>query len=308
MSFRFDLVDLQLFLAIVEAGSITAGAQASQLSLASASARLLAMEDTLGTALVRRGPRQVQLTPAGLALVDHARTVLQRMERLQGELSAHARGMRHQLRLWCDTVALHEFLPSQLGDYLVAHPEVSLALQERPGPEVVAAVAEGAIAMGIVRENADVLELETHPLPPERLVLVTPRGHALAQAAVAGMPVALEQADGCDVIGLTQGAALQDLWDSRVAQRGRRLNHRVRVSSFDEQCRFVAAGAGVAVMPATAAQRHARRLPVEIVALEDAHMGYRLRLCLRRQAELPAHAQQLVSHLLRAPAAGGGPG
>lgn len=300
MTFRFDLIDLQLFLAIVESGSITAGAQALDLKLSSASARLLGMEDSLGASLLKRGPRQVQLTPAGLALVDHARKVTQRMERLQGELGMHAGGVRHQIRLWCETVALHEFLPGQLGDYLVAHPEVNLVLQERRGEEVVSAVAEGAIACGIVRESTDTLELETHLLPLDQLVLVTPPGHPLALAFAASGKLPLEQADGCDVIGLPQGTTLQDQWDSRVAQRGRRLNHRVRVRSFEEQCRFVAAGAGIALMPKLVAQRHAGHLALQVVELADAYTDYRAKLCLRRMEALAGPARQLVTHLLRA--------
>ena len=70
---KFDLTDLQLFLNIVDAGSITAGAERSHLALASASERLRKMEQSLGIALLVRLPRGTEVTAAGAALAHHAR-------------------------------------------------------------------------------------------------------------------------------------------------------------------------------------------------------------------------------------------
>jgi DNA-binding transcriptional LysR family regulator len=52
---RFDLVDLRLFAAVVESGSITRGAEAAHLALASASARIAGMEAALGVLLLPSG-------------------------------------------------------------------------------------------------------------------------------------------------------------------------------------------------------------------------------------------------------------
>ncbi len=299
MTFRFDFTDLRLFLNIVDSGSITAGAEATQLGLAAASARVLAMEDTLGAPLLAREPRGVQPTAVGQALVLHARTLLQQMERLHG--AEHSQGMKLQLRLLCDTVALHEVVPERLADFLLAHPQVNVQVEERPGNDVVSALAEGTADVGIVRENTDIFELESFLFQTDQLVFVVAPAHPLALAAQTGA-VSLAQADLSDVIGLPQGTALQDLWDRRVAQRGRQLNYRVRVGSFDEQCRLVSRGAGMALMPRSAAERHARTLGICILPLADDFADLALRLCVRRLAELPAATRRLVGSLLGATA------
>jgi len=64
---HLDLVDLRLFLHVVEAGSITGGAARSHLALPSASARIRGMERRAGLALLERGRRGVSPTPAGRA-------------------------------------------------------------------------------------------------------------------------------------------------------------------------------------------------------------------------------------------------
>jgi DNA-binding transcriptional LysR family regulator len=181
---------------------------------------------------------------------------------------------------------------------------VNVQVEERPGNDVVNALAAGTADVGIVRENTDVFELESFLFQPDRLVLVAAAAHPLVLAAQDG-PLMLAQADLCDVVGLPLGTALQDLWDRRVAQRGRHLNYRIRVSSFDEQCRLVSRGAGIALMPLSAAERHARTLGIRILPLADDFAELALRLCVRRLGELPAATRRLVGSLLgsAAPAA-----
>jgi DNA-binding transcriptional LysR family regulator len=297
MSFRFDLTDLRLFLNVIESGSITAGAEAMQLGLSAASARILAMESTLGTALLKRASRGVKPTAAGQILVLRARSLLMQMDILGDGLAEHGGGGRVAVRLLCDTVALHEVLPEKLAIYLRADPRVNLRVEEMPGHEVVSALAEGKADVGIVRESTDVLDLQSFVFHPDRLVLVTPPEHALSLACETA-PVTLEQADLYDVVGLTVGNALQDNWDHRVALRGGQLNYRIRVGSFDEQCRLVARGAGIALMPNSTAERQARALSIRIVPLNEIFAAFALRLCVRRLGDLPRATQRLVASLL----------
>ena len=87
---RFDLTDLSLFRHVVEAGSITHGAQRSNLALAAASTRIRNMEETLGVALLTRGRAGVTPTQAGRTLLQHARTILRQAERLHEDLGAYS--------------------------------------------------------------------------------------------------------------------------------------------------------------------------------------------------------------------------
>ena len=118
---RFDLVDLQLFLHVVDAGSITAGSQRAHLALASASERIQNMEAALGVPLLVRGRRGVQPTAAGLALQRHARLVFQQLARMRAELGEHAAGLKGQVRLLCNRAALSEYLPEVLAGFMARH-------------------------------------------------------------------------------------------------------------------------------------------------------------------------------------------
>jgi molybdate transport repressor ModE-like protein len=125
---RFDLADLSLFRHVVEAGSITGGAERAHLALAAASTRIRNMEEALGASLLVRGRQGVTLTQAGRTLVGHARTILRQAERLREDLGAYAGGLAGQIRVLSNTNALTEYLPEALSSFLAAHPNVSIDL------------------------------------------------------------------------------------------------------------------------------------------------------------------------------------
>ena len=161
---RFDLADLSLFRHVVEAGSITHGAERAHLALAAATTRIRNMEEALGAALLVRGRQGVMPTQAGRTLLQHARTILTQAERLREDLGAYAGGLAGQVRMLSNTNALTEFLPETLSPFLTSNPQVSIDLEERLSDEIVALIAEGAGDIGIVAGN----RRYQHGRPPTR--------------------------------------------------------------------------------------------------------------------------------------------
>ncbi len=299
MSVDLNLTDLRLFLHVVEGGSITAGARGAHLSLAAGSARVLAMELSLATPLLKRGRRGVLPTAAGLALAQHARMVLQQAERLRLDLEEHARSRKHHIALIGTSAAIREYLPDALGDFLARHPQVNVSVAEAASEASVRAVLAGSADIAFVTERTAIQGLEFFPFVMNRFALVVPRGHPLVQEA-GGRVISEALADGCDVVGLPEGSALQDTWEVRAAGRGAALNYRVRVPSFDAQLRLIERGVGVAILPEATAQRGARTMAIEVLPLSDPYLIRLLLICVQRFSALPPCTQSLIEHLCTA--------
>lgn len=264
------------------------------MALASASERIRAMELALGAPLFERKRRGVSPTAAGATAVHHARLMTRQLELMAGELGQHAKGLRGRVRVFSNTAATQEFLPPVLGRFLAAHPHVDVELEERPSTEIVRGVAGGMADIGIVADAVDpAIELETFPFAEDRLVLVTPTRHPLAERR----RLAFHDVLSYDFIGLPAGGALQEHLDGHAARAGQRLKLRVRVPGFDAVCRIVASGIGVAVVSRTAALRCRRSMPLRVVPLTDTWALRHLRICVKSLRTLPAHAQSLVEHL-----------
>jgi DNA-binding transcriptional LysR family regulator len=296
---HFDLVDLNLFRHIVEAGSITHGAERAHLALAAASTRVRNMEEALGASLLVRGRQGVTPTQAGRTLLQHARTILRQAESLREDLGAYAGGAAGQIRVLSNTNALTEFLPEALSSFLAAHPNVSVDLQERLSDEIVGLIAEGTADIGIVAGTVDVSALETYPFRRDRFVLVVAREHPLARRS----KIPFAQVLDYDFVGLDRASALQRFLAEKAAPSGRALRLRVQLRSFDAVCRLVECNVGIGIVPETTAHRVARTMAIAVVALTDAWAMRQLTICIRSLAELPPYARQLVEHL-RADAAG----
>jgi len=290
---RFDLADLSLFRHIVEAGSITHGAERAHLALASASTRIRNMEDALGVALVTRGRAGVTPTQAGRTLLQHARTILRQSERLHEDLAAYGGGLAGQIRVLSNTNALTEFLPEALSSFLAAHLNVSVDLEERLSDEIVGLIAESGADLGIIAGTVDAGTLETYPFRRDRFVLVVARQHPLAKRAKINFEDVLEH----DLVGLDRASALQRFLASKAVRIGRPLRLRVQLRSFDAVCRLVECEVGIGIVPETTARRVAKTMAIAVVPLTDSWAVRDLTICIRSMKELPLYARQLVEHL-----------
>src|SRR3954469_21657163 len=179
---RIDLTSLQLFVAVCELGSIGKAAEREFIAASAVSKRLSDLEATLDTPLLYRHTRGVDLTPAGESLLHHARSVLFSLEKMQSELSEYADGVRGHVRVHASISAIVQFLPEDLGAFTREHAQVKIDLEEHLSTEVLRAVQEGAADLGICNVAAAAgHELQTQPYRQDQLVLIVPRGHALAQ-------------------------------------------------------------------------------------------------------------------------------
>src|SRR5437764_4515485 len=290
---RFDLTDLSLFRHVVEAGSITGGAERAHLALAAASTRVRNMEQALGAALLVRRRHGVTPTQAGRTLLQHARIMLRQAERLREDLGVYAGGLAGQIRVLSNTNALTEFLPEALSSFLSAHPNVSVDLEERLSEEIVGLIAEGVADLGIIAGTIDVSALETYPFRKDRFALVVARHHPLARRTKSAFAQVLDY----DFVGLDRSSALQRFLADKAARIGQPLRLRVQLRSFDAVCRMVECNVGIGIVPETTARRAARTMAIVAVELRDPWAVRELTICIRRLRELPGYARQLVEHL-----------
>lgn len=289
---RFDLVDLRLFLTVVECGSLTHGARAMHLALASVSERIAGMEEVLGAPLLERNRRGVRVTPAGEALVRHARSILGQVEQMRGELRNYATGLKGRIRLLSNTAAMAAFLPPQLCRFLAAHHDLSIDLEERPSVDIVQALADRRADLGIVADVTDLAPLQTHLIASDQLVVVAGHAHP-----VAGKP-AVAFADILDepIVGMAD-TALEAHLAERAARLGRQLDYRIQLRQLDNVAMYVEEGIGISILSGALARTIRRDLA--ILPLSEPWASRKLYLCARDFSGLTPHAELLARQLLQ---------
>jgi DNA-binding transcriptional LysR family regulator len=294
---RFDLADLRLFVCVVDAGSITAGARQANLALASASERIGKIESDAGVVLLERSRNGVVTTEAGEALAHHARLILRQHSLLQGELRDFGSGTRGTLLLYANTAALTGLLPQKLAPWLAQRPRLSMDLRERTSTEIVKMIGAGLAEAGVISDAVNHSGLTVQPVADDPLVLIVPVAHKLA----ASNSIGFADVTGEPFIGLETGSALQEHINQHAAELHTQLQLRIRMKSFEGSCQMVSQGVGVAIIPRAAAKRFQRRYPFKTIAMTDSWARRRLCLCFQQWHTLSAPMRSLLTHL------GGGP-
>ena len=295
---RMDLTSLQLFVAVCELGSIGKAAEREFIAASAISKRLADLEATLGTPLLYRHTRGVDLTPAGESLLHHARSVLYSLEKMQGELSEYVDGVRGHVRVHASISAIVQFLPEDLGDFIRQHEQVKIDLEEHLSTEVVRAVQEGAADLGVCNVAVGTGELQTLPYRQDQLVLIVPQGHALASADAADFVQTLDW----DHVGLHATSSIYLAMREAAAAAGRSIRLRIHVTGLDAMCRMIHNGLGVGVMPRRAFELMHGVGDLACISLRDDWAHRRIELVARDFSTLPVTARLLVDHLTATPA------
>jgi len=290
---RPDFATLALFVAIADAKSITKAAAASHIALAAASRRVAQLESQLGVSLLFRTTRGVELTPAGTALVVHARLILEQSDRMCADLSDYANGAKGMVRVQANTSALAQFLADDLASFSKAFPGVKVSLEEKRSAEIVQALHAGETDVGIVVEGTLVHGLQTFAYRGDRLVAVLPRKHPLR-----GKRLAFARLLDYDFVGLEGDTALSKLLATHASAVKKALRLRVQVKSFDVVARMIQSGLGIGVLPETAAKSFAAAMGLRLVPLSDDWATRGMLACVRDYEALPFVARQFLDHLV----------
>nr|WP_078943447.1 LysR family transcriptional regulator [Streptomyces aureus] len=242
---------LRVFLDVARHGSFTVAARTLGWTQSAVSRQISALEAALGgSPLFDRLPRGVRLTEAGRVLVPHAEAVVERLRGAGRELAALREAAGGLLRVGAFATADAGLLPRAIAAFRARHPAVRLTRHQDFTPVLLDLLGAGRLDLAVVsttgRAPLDTYSL--HHLLDESLYVAVPAGHPLA----AQPSVRLPQLADADWIagsprpeGTLLDAALRHGFRPRVAHV---------VAEWTAKQGFVAAGLGVTLIPALAAE------------------------------------------------------
>ena len=252
--------------------------------------RIKNLEDHLGIKLLYRASHGVTLTPPGQALLHHALQMQNQMEHLCSDLQEYAQGVKGHIRLFANTTAITEFLPSVLSRFLAQHGKVNVDLRERLSPNIVRAVSDGTADVGIVAGNVRTEGLQVIPYRKDHLILVCARTHPLGHRSA----VSFEETLDLDYVCLPEASAIYSFLVEAADRAHKRLKLRIQVGNFEAMCRMVAANVGIGILPESAARRQAKISDIHLVNLNDKWALRDLKICVRSLELLPSFTRNLV--------------
>ena len=251
-----DLDALRAFVSVARLGHVGRAAVRLGRTQPSVSARLARLEAAWNTRLFRRHARGMTLTPEGARLLPLAEAVLRGADALEEAAGVPVRGPR-ELRVGAGDALGRALLPRTIARLLGSDPGLEVRLVEGPAPRLIRALQEADIDVALVVASGSVpAGLESAPLLESPVDLLLPPGTAPGPRA---LPLAFLRQKR--VVLLQPGSAFRRHVEDVFAREGIQAHAAVEVGNFSLVRRFVAAGLGVAPVPAVAFAGEAGRAP-----------------------------------------------
>jgi DNA-binding transcriptional LysR family regulator len=292
---RFDLLSLQLFVAVCEELSIAKAAEREHIAASAVSKRISDLEARLKTPLFLRNYKGLELTAAAHTLLHHSRVLVRDLNQMEAELAHHASGVSGQVRLYASVSTIVQHLPSDLSEFLAGHPAIRVDLTEGTSQQVVEAVAGNAADMGVFGGVMPRQGLRIIPYRSDRLVVLVHKGHPLAER----QSVKFADFPDFDLVGPAKGSFLDSLVLRAASELTQPLRMPVRVNEFETVSRMVEEKLGIGLVPETCATRYVAAGDVAAVTLDEPWAIRQWNICVQDGQTLPRPVQMLLKHLTR---------
>jgi DNA-binding transcriptional LysR family regulator len=145
-----DLIKLRYFRTVAQTLHFRRAAALLGVSQPPLSKSIKNLEDELGTPLLVRTRRHVELTPAGQALLERSEKIFQELETARIEVKRHGSGEKGLLRIGCEDGTTFTILPPLLQNFQKQYPSVRCSIVTQPMADQIVALRSGDLDAGIL--------------------------------------------------------------------------------------------------------------------------------------------------------------
>lgn len=297
---RYELKDLRLFKAIVDAQNLSAGATAMHMTASSASYRLKNLEYAVGSSLFDRTPKGMKLTAAGEVLLRHTRKLMADVEIMHNELCDYSSNLRGSIRLLANSSALNGFIIPSLASFLATNTTINIDLREHESVSIPGMILAGDADIGVLAGSdptrLDGLASELYAI--DRLVCVVANDHALS-----GHPsITLREMLAHDLVSVDRKSSNFAFLDSQTKHEGYTFNARVHVQDFNSVLYLVEAGVGLAIVPASVARSRVTEGRIRAIPIAEPWAVRHLYLVTQSEPTQKGLVREFARILLQDPA------
>ena len=298
-----DLKQLEYYVAVVDLGGFSRASRLLGVAQPAISRQVRGLEVELRQNLLLRNGRGAVPTEAGKRLLDHARSILQQVERARREVDEVKGAPVGHVAIGLPPTLALAFTAPIVREFRRLYPKASVSIVEGLSVNIREWVVVGRVDVGVLYNPAPSPAIELSPLLEEELCLIGPRSPRQKAS-----PVRLRELPDYPLIIPSRPQAIRTLVEDRLATLGLRPQVALEIDAIGAILELVAEGEGYAVLSPRAVRMSdvGRRL----VARPIVHPSLKSSLALAVSAQRPARpvqiaAAELVREMLARPPAPG---
>jgi DNA-binding transcriptional LysR family regulator len=286
-----ELRQLQCFIAVAEERHFTRAARRLQISQSGLSTTIQSLERDLGTGLLFRNTRNVELTDAGSALLPDARRALASADAGRNAVAAVQGLLRGRVAVGSGK-ALQIDMVAVIKRFRAQHPGVEVHVHQAGSETLLEEVRTGQLDFAPVGlPGALPPELVAIPIASEVAVLACAKAHPLARRRDLALSALADET----FVDLDRGWGVRAVNDRAFRDAGIERRIAIEVNDVDTLLEFVAHGLGVALVPGSVSRRSKQ---VSYVALDASAPIWDIVVAVPTERPLSAAAQALLDMVM----------
>ncbi len=238
-----DFSRLKGFFTVVRSGGFTQAARRLHLTQPTVSQQIKTLEQELGVKLLRR-VRPVTLTREGEILYELAENVFAEVDRIYEVFANLKTQSPAVLNIAANQATAMHILPEKLDRFAQRFPSVEIAIHNMRTGEIIEAVRQGQINVGLVLVDPMRNEIASRPVLPYEMVLIAPKDHPLA----AKKKITLEDIAQHPFISYTKTTDTRKLIDEPFRKAHQKTQIKMALGSTDLIITYVALGYGISIV------------------------------------------------------------
>ncbi|MFJ7938634.1 selenium metabolism-associated LysR family transcriptional regulator [Peribacillus sp. NPDC096622] len=172
---------LKVFVTVIEQKNFSRAGNLLNLSQPGVSLHIRNLENELGTKLIYRSPKQVQITEPGKILYRHAKQMLNHYETAKREINEFNNVVSGTMKIGASFTIGEYYLPKVLAEFAAQYPMVDIQIIISNSNDVIQGIRSNKLDIGLIEGETDYKDIDVRPFMNDEMIVVVPPDHPLSQ-------------------------------------------------------------------------------------------------------------------------------
>ncbi|PKF86361.1 LysR family transcriptional regulator [Bacillus sp. BA3] len=172
---------LKVFVTVIEQKNFSRAGDILNLSQPGVSLHIRNLENELGTKLIYRSPKQVQITEPGKILYRHAKQMLNHYETAKREINEFNNVVSGTMKIGASFTIGEYYLPKVLAEFAAQYPMVDIQIIISNSNDVIQGIRSNKLDIGLIEGETNYKDIDVRPFMNDEMIVVVPPDHPLSQ-------------------------------------------------------------------------------------------------------------------------------
>jgi DNA-binding transcriptional LysR family regulator len=289
-----QLRTLELFCSVAEFRSFSRAAMEFEITQSAVSQAMHQLEESVGSRLLDRSRRPLELTAAGEVYLAGVQKLLRGYQRLEDNVRSLGGHVSGRLTIGAIYSIGSTYMPAAREEFRLRQPDVQVRFEYGSSESVAEMVETGEIDFGLVSYPQNTRRLRCIPWLQEPMRVICSSGHRFAR----GGEIDLKTLNNCELVGFESSLRVRRKIDGFLAQHNVNVDVTMEFDNIDSIIRCVQANSGLTILPEAAVRKECADGSLRVVACKQMRLTRPLAIVVRKNGKLTAAADEFTSLLL----------